>query len=360
MKCFTLSLLVFLFSSAVQAAPTVNIFPNQPSYQVGDAVILAVSLSDAPRIHGGGISLHFNPNVLRAMSVVIDKTWGFATRPGVINNTEGSVNDILFSSFNAVEGDLDVALIQLVVTGSGDAGFTVTESAKNPFSDEQGQLVSFGINNAFAYNTQAPEPPAEETPEQVATQTTTETTTTSPAADDSATQTTEQTATQSSTETTSTTTRSTSTDASTTAGNTSGNSGFTSNIASVNLPGNNTDNKLQTDDNGKDRQFYLPSGSGKGIPVTVTDDDESDAAAEDRERAIKSAVSALSQYKQDDINKESSDEPMAVESEDGPDDAAQVSDDSNDVTNEGSPNYLTYILVFAAVFVVVIIIKVFF
>lgn len=255
MKRFVFSLMVLLFSFSVHAAPAINVIPNQASYQVGDIVLLAVTLSESPQIHGGGLNIRFNPKVLQSQSVVVDKVWSFASKPGVINNAGGSITDILFSSFNPVGGSQGVAVIQLAVVGIGDSGFFVTVSEKNPFVDTNSQIVSFSVNNLFALNTQVAEQPVEETPEQV-TDTPTE-------ADEDVVPVAEQ-----------TTVPSTSADVSSPVSS--------SNAALVILPNDtgSTNNAVSEEEiaanSQNNRQFYLPSGSDRGIPVNVTDDDKID------------------------------------------------------------------------------------
>jgi len=222
MKCLALGLLVFIFSFGAQANAVVNITPNQANYQVGDTILLFVTLSESPKIFGGGLNIRFNPDVLQAQSVVINHIWSLANRSGVINNTEGRIDEILFASFDTVEGELDVAIIQLEVIANGDTDFSVTKSLKNPLSDANGQVVSFIINNLFAYNVQLAEQSVDKKPEHLSAQMTEQTT----------------------------------------IHNTNDNAVVSANIAGKNQGADSSQN---------DRQFFLPSGSG-AIPITVTDD----------------------------------------------------------------------------------------
>jgi len=362
MKRLILSLLALLFSLGVYSAPTINVIPNQSSYQVGDAVFLAISLSDAPDIHGGGLNISFNPTVIQAQSVVIDSVWKFATRTGVINNAQGSIADILFSNFNTVSGNLGVAIIQLTVVGNGDSALSVTESAKNPFSDDNGQVISFDVNNSFALNTQVAETPTEETPvEQTPTEepsvaeTTQQTTTTTDTA--STTQTPEQTST-------------TSTDVATTNNNT-GSQTFSSNIASVNLPkkviSDTASEKKNAGNSQVERQISLPSGSG-AIPIRVLSDAEMQQQLAGNQKMSSDTYEG---YNQQTNTIKAADESLLASAESvsegqsgEPINDMQSVDMNNDIygdVNVDSPtDYLTFVLILAILFVGFIVFKVFF
>jgi hypothetical protein len=347
MKRFTLGLLILLFTFCAQAAPTVNIIPNQANYQVGDTILLSVSLSESPPIHGGGLNIAFNPNVIQAQSVVIDSTWSFASRPGIINNAAGSIGDILFASFNTVEGELGVAIIQLAVVGDGDSALSVTKSAKNPFSDADGQVVAFDINNLFAFSTQVAETPTEEAPVAETTQATTTQTTTSQTTTDPVTQTTEQ-----------TTTQTTSTDVTTTNNNTS-NQTFSTNIASVNLPNKTVGDKQGADSGQAERKIFLPSGPG-AIPIKVIDDAEMQqqiAGNSNMDNASNRNDQQQAVIKKVNESLLASAEAMS----EGQSSSGMQTVDANESSDIDSPvDYLSFVLILAILFVGFIVFKVFF
>ena len=348
MKRFVFSLLALVFSSGVQAAPTINVAPNQASYQPGDTVLLAVSLSESPKIHGGGLNVRFNPGVLQAQSVVVDAAvWRFASKPGVINNTAGGISEILFSSFTPVEGDLGVAIIQMAVVGLGDSGFSVTTSEKNPFVDANAQIATFSTNTSFAINILSTEQPTEETPEQVATTQT-----------EAAPQTVAQTTTQ-----TTATTQNTSTDVATTTASNNVEQGFARNVTSVSLPNTTVSNSPPANDNQSDnqseRQFYLPSGPDRGIPVTVTDDngiDQTDIImpAETTNRYAQSANSIdETQLASAGTASENGQSAQTVGE-------MQQVDDTDSSESNSSINYLTIAVVLGIVVLLVVVFKVIF
>jgi hypothetical protein len=357
MKRITLGLFVLLFSFTVQASLTVNIIPNQPAYQVGDTVLLAVTLSGAPKIHGGGLNVNFNPNVINAQSVVLDNTWGFASRTGVINNTAGRISDILFASFSTVEGELPVAIIQLSVIGYGDSGFNVTESAKNPFSDANGQVVSFSVNNLFGFNTQVVEQVTEETTEQVVEQqTTTEATTITitPPANEVAQQAITETATQPANQVTEQTTTASSNDS---------NTAFSNNLG-FSLPNATASKQQVTDNSQNDRQFYLPSGDSKGIPVTVTDDNERESQANNVKYSDASG-SNISDNRYAQESKAVDESLLAsatvtdMQSEQTEAGETQWSADTENIEAGSSTGLLTFVIALAVIFVGFIVFKVF-
>lgn len=344
MKRLILSLLILLFSLEVYAAPTINIIPNQPSYQVGDTVLLSVSLSDAPEIHGGGLNISFNPAVIQAQSVVIDSVWKFANRTGVINNAAGNISDILFSNFNTVSGELGVALIQLTVVGDGDSALSVNESAKNPFSDADGQIVSFDINNMFVFSTQVAETPDEPTP---VPETTTTTTTTQTVAEPIA-----QTSEQPSNQTTSTDL--------TTTNNNNGNQTFSSNIASVNLPNNVVGDKPGTDNSQVERQILLPSGPGS-IPIKIIDDVEMQRQIAGN-TGMNNTNDGYDRQSSSGANESLLASAKTVAEEQGSQVISEMqSADMSGNSNVDSPvDYLSFVLILAVLFVGFIVFKVFF
>jgi len=154
MKYFLSSFFLYLNIYAVVAAPTINVGTEQADYQVGDIVSVTISLSDSPKTHGGGVSLQFNPEVFQVESVNVDGVWSFAKKTGEINNQAGKVNDILFANYNGVEGELAVATVQMKVVGTGSSGISLAESAKNPFSDADGNGIAFVTNNSFSKSDQ--------------------------------------------------------------------------------------------------------------------------------------------------------------------------------------------------------------
>jgi hypothetical protein len=350
MKRFTLGLLILLFTFCAQAAPTVNIIPNQANYQVGDTILLSVSLSESPPIHGGGLNIAFNPNVIQAQSVVIDSTWSFASRPGIINNAAGSIGDILFASFNTVEGELGVAIIQLAVVGDGDSALSVTKSAKNPFSDADGQVVAFDINNLFAFSTQVAETPTEEAPVAETTQATTTQTTASQTTTDPVTQTTEQ-----------TTTQTTSTEVTTTNNNTS-NQTFSTNIASVNLPNKTVGDKQGADSGQAERKIFLPSGPG-AIPIKVIDDAEmQQKIARNSNMNNTSDRNNQQQAVIKEVNESllASAEAMSEGQSSQTNSNMQPADVNESLDIDSPVDYLSFVLILAILFVGFIVFKVFF
>ena len=115
---FILILIIYMFPLNTYAEPSINIGSIQAEYKVGDVISVTVSLSESPKIHGGGVNIEFNPNVFQVQSVNVDSVWNLGSKQGVINNQTGKIDDVLFANFNGVEGELGVATIQMKVVGS--------------------------------------------------------------------------------------------------------------------------------------------------------------------------------------------------------------------------------------------------
>ncbi|MCK5091305.1 MAG: hypothetical protein KAR30_02145, partial [Gammaproteobacteria bacterium] len=134
-------------SATTIAAPTINVQANKASYTVGEQITISITLSDAPMIYGGGLDLTFNPAVVNANSVQVNPLWDFTIKEGIIDNAAGIINDIFFTHFSGIEGDISVATIVLSTIASGSAGIAVTESPVKPFTDTGGENVVFTSNN---------------------------------------------------------------------------------------------------------------------------------------------------------------------------------------------------------------------
>ncbi len=174
--------IITALSATTVAAPTINVQTDKASYTVGEQITISITLSDAPMIYGGGLDLTFNPAVVNANSVQVDPLWDFTIKEGIIDNAAGIINDIFFTHFSGIEGDISVATIVLNTIASGSAGIAVTESPVKPFTDTGGENVVFTSNNlagnVLVNNAQAEEDQAD------AEQTTDEQTTTDQAATD--------------------------------------------------------------------------------------------------------------------------------------------------------------------------------
>lgn len=126
----------FMLGSVAAHSATVAIDPPAQTVDLGDTVTIALSGADfSETIEGGGVNLHFDPQVLQLTTVTVDDaTWEFFTTPGTVDNTQGTLTDLTFSSFAGNSGSFPIAQLTFHATGSGISPLTLTESALNPFA----------------------------------------------------------------------------------------------------------------------------------------------------------------------------------------------------------------------------------
>lgn len=127
--------LIFLFSTAAYADPGIFLSESTVKAKVGNVVSVDLLMSDFPVTEGGGVEINYDPALVQVNSVdVDDSVWNFAHRGGVINNTTGTVSDILFSSYQGVSGDVKIATIEIEFVGKGQGEIVLGESVNNPFA----------------------------------------------------------------------------------------------------------------------------------------------------------------------------------------------------------------------------------
>lgn len=139
--------IITVLSATTVAAPTINVQADKASYAIGDQVILSITLSDSPVIYGGGLDITFNPAVVSANYVQVNPLWDFTIKEGIIDNTAGMINDIFFTHFSGLSGNIAVATIVLDTIAAGSTGISVTESPAKQFTDTDGKNVVFTTNN---------------------------------------------------------------------------------------------------------------------------------------------------------------------------------------------------------------------
>jgi len=117
------------------AEPTVGFSPSQMKASVGETVTVDIIMQDFPASEGGGITIRFNPAVVKVITVAVDDaSWSFTGSDGVIDNEGGSVSDILFSSFTGVSGTATIATVQFQAIKSGKSRLRIKPSSLNPFA----------------------------------------------------------------------------------------------------------------------------------------------------------------------------------------------------------------------------------
>ena len=92
----------------VQAEPTVEFSEASIQTRVGKTFDAEIVITGFPGTEGGGISLMFDPDLLRVLSVTLNSAvWNFVNQPGDIDNANGVISDLLFSSNYGVVGDCE-------------------------------------------------------------------------------------------------------------------------------------------------------------------------------------------------------------------------------------------------------------
>ncbi len=114
--------------------PVVSSKISGSDLSVGDQIDIEVSMDNFPVTEGGGISLYYNPAVIQIDKVDLDAVWDFANKSGVIDNSNGEISTILFTSFAGDKGSITIARVSASAVGSGTSTIDIVESEKNPFA----------------------------------------------------------------------------------------------------------------------------------------------------------------------------------------------------------------------------------
>lgn len=133
-KLIWLSLFCLLAGNA-WAEPTVGLSEEKIKASVGEAIAVDIVMTGFPTTEGGGVTLEFNPDVIRIISVQLNEVaWNFVRREGVVDNEAGQVKDLLFSSFSGVSGAAVIATVTLEGLKKGRSQLKLVESSLNPFA----------------------------------------------------------------------------------------------------------------------------------------------------------------------------------------------------------------------------------
>ena len=119
---------------------------NTVQASTGSDVVLTVAMQDLPATEGGGITLNYDASMISVLEIRVNQgNWSFSNKNGVIDNAAGKVSDILFSNYNAVQGNTEIAMITIHTIKPGKSEITLSGSQVNPFASNGEQLnVSFG------------------------------------------------------------------------------------------------------------------------------------------------------------------------------------------------------------------------
>ena len=94
------------------ADPVVGFSDERIKASIGEVVSVDIVMDDFPSTEGSGVCLHYTPAAIDIKGVAITEVaWDLVNRPGSIDNAEGQVMDILFSSYAGVSGEARTATL---------------------------------------------------------------------------------------------------------------------------------------------------------------------------------------------------------------------------------------------------------
>ena len=139
------SCLMLVLSATVNAETGVSLSESTIKSKVGETMSVDLLMSGSPNTEGGGIEVHYDPDIVRVNSVAVDEsTWTFVNRSGDIDNAAGAVTGIVFSNFGGVSGSAKIATMELEFTGKGKGQLILSGSDDNPFaSSGEAMTVNF-------------------------------------------------------------------------------------------------------------------------------------------------------------------------------------------------------------------------
>lgn len=133
---------------AEKATAIVDISPASINVAEGTTFALNVVANFSAASEGGGVSLRYDPAVLEVLAVNVNRSaWNFVANDGEINNVDGSVSNILFSSYQGVSGGAAIAVIEFKSVGKGSSNLTIEQSPMNPFASN-GKEMNVSFRNA--------------------------------------------------------------------------------------------------------------------------------------------------------------------------------------------------------------------
>ena len=129
--------------TTLSSKPTVALTSEQVSADVDDVFTLDITMSNFPTSEGGGVTIHFNPDMLNVSNVAINsEVWDFVNKAGTIDNNAGTVSDILFSSLSGISEDTSVATITFNAISGGNSQISMETSPINPFSSNGSEIAA--------------------------------------------------------------------------------------------------------------------------------------------------------------------------------------------------------------------------
>jgi len=130
---FLIGALLFVFTTLVNAGPTVSFNESVFRPNTGDTFTVDVMMSEFPTTEGGGLIVKFNALKLQVTNITVDNSvWQFVNNEGEVSS--GKITDILFSSFQGVTGNAKIATIEFKSIETGKSRLRLFESENNPFA----------------------------------------------------------------------------------------------------------------------------------------------------------------------------------------------------------------------------------
>ncbi len=122
---------------AAQAVVTPRVVLDGPGAPVmaGDVFSVMLRGHDFMPIVGGGVDLSFSADLIELVSVSFDPAWSFYTSAGALDNVAGTVTDMSFNLFGAMQGSFAIATIDFRAKAAGTANIDALDSALFPFAD---------------------------------------------------------------------------------------------------------------------------------------------------------------------------------------------------------------------------------
>lgn len=118
-------------------AATVGFDTNLAPFAAGQTIELSIegNFSETDAIMGGGLNLHYDPDVVRIQSVVVNASvFEFHSSPGKDNRDAGTWEGIQFSTFQGASGQFNIASLSIVALASGVSPLQLSENPNYPFA----------------------------------------------------------------------------------------------------------------------------------------------------------------------------------------------------------------------------------
>lgn len=138
--------------SGISQAATIGFNSENNFVNLGDVFSIDLMNDAFPVTQGGGVNLFYDETIVNVLSISIDSAvWNFVNDEGTINNSIGTVSDILVSSFNFSgdpSGNFIMASIEFQAVGFGISSLSMTESTINPWASDGSEVNPDFLNGS--------------------------------------------------------------------------------------------------------------------------------------------------------------------------------------------------------------------